>query len=137
MSPSTYCYLDYYQVDPKTQTVPIAIGGFLPLETVYSFNPSVSDSLNADQARHVLGVQANVWTEYMPTSEYIEYMAFPRLIAVAETGWTPQAGRNIEDFKARLNNHKKRLDYLRVNYFGAPSNNTFTYQMPKTPTTNK
>ena len=137
MSPSTYCYLDYYQVDPKTQTVPIAIGGFLPLETVYSFNPSVSDSLNADQARHVLGVQANVWTEYMPTSEYIEYMAFPRLIAVAETGWTPQAGRNIEDFKARLNDHKKRLDYLRVNYFGAPINNTFTYQMPKTPTTNK
>lgn len=131
MTPTTYCYLDYYQVDPKAQHVPIAIVGLLPLEKVYSFNPSVTDSLTTEQARHVLGVQANLWTEYIITPEYAEYMAFPRLIAVAETGWTPQDSRNIDDFKQRLEVHKKRLDYLNVNYFGAPINSKFDYQMPK------
>jgi len=129
MTPNTYCYLDYYQADPKTQ--PIAIGGFLPLEKVYSFNPSVSDSLTTEQARHVLGVQANIWTEYMPTTPYVEYMTFPRLIAVAETAWTPREGKNFDDFKQRLDLHNKRLDYLNVNYFGAPINNSFQYQWPK------
>lgn len=131
MTPTTYCYFDYYQVDAKTQTVPIAIGGFLPLEKVYSFNPSVTDSLTAGQAKHVLGVQGNLWTEYILTPEYAEYMVYPRLLAIAETGWTPQADRNFDDFKRRLEVHKKRLDYLNVNYFGAPINNTFKYQMPK------
>ncbi len=132
MTPTTYCYLDYYQMDKKEQqTAPIAIGGYLPLEKVYSFNPSVTDSLTADQAKHVLGVQANLWTEYVLTPEYAEYMLYPRLIAVAETGWTPQADRNIDDFKKRLEVHKKRLDYLNVNYFGAPINGNFQYQMPK------
>ncbi|GAB3690733.1 hypothetical protein GCM10027592_08200 [Spirosoma flavus] len=129
MSPTTYCYLDYYQADPKTQ--PVAIGGLLPLDKVYSFNPSVTDSLTADQAKHVLGVQANVWSEYMPTTHYVEYMAFPRLIAVAETAWTPMESKNLDDFKQRLAVHNKRLDYLKVNYFEAPINNTFEYVMPK------
>lgn len=129
MSPTTYCYLDYYQTDPKTQ--PVAIGGLLPLEKVYSFNPSVSDSLTAEQAKHVLGVQANIWTEYMPTAPYVEYMTYPRLIAVAETGWTPRDGKNIDDFKKRLEIHKKRLDYLKVNYFEAPINKSFEYVWPK------
>jgi hexosaminidase len=132
MTPTTYCYLDYYQVDKSEQpTAPIAIGGYLPLEKVYSFDPSVTDSLTAAQAKHVLGVQANLWTEYVLTPAYAEYMLFPRLIAVAETGWTPQADRNIDDFKKRLETHKKRLDYLKVNYFGAPINGDFPYQMPK------
>ncbi|QHV99288.1 beta-N-acetylhexosaminidase [Spirosoma endbachense] len=129
MTPNTYCYLDYYQADAKTQ--PIAIGGFLPLDKVYSFNPSVTDSLTADQSKHVLGVQANIWTEYMPTTQYVEYMTFPRLIAIAETAWTPSDGKNFDDFKQRLEVHKKRLDFLKVNYFGAPINNTFEYQWPK------
>ena len=132
MTPTTYCYLDYYQVDKSMQpTVPIAIGGYLPLEKVYSFDPSVTDSLTAAQAKHVLGVQANLWTEYVLTPEYAEYMLFPRLIAVAETGWTPQVDRNFEDFKKRLEVHNKRLDYLKVNYYGAPINGDFPYQMPK------
>lgn len=129
MSPTTYCYLDYYQADPKTQ--PVTIGGLLPLEKVYSFNPSVSDSLTAEQSKHILGVQANVWSEYLPTTHSVEYMAYPRLIALAETGWTPQASRNIDDFKQRLEIHKKRLDYLNVNYFGAPINKSFQYVWPK------
>ena len=132
MTPTTYCYLDYYQVDKSLQpTVPIAIGGYLPLEKVYSFDPSVTDSLTAEQAKHVLGVQANLWTEYILTPAYAEYMLFPRQIAVAETGWTPQADRNIDEFKKRLDVHKKRLDYLKVNYYGAPINGDFPYQMPK------
>lgn len=129
MTPNTYCYLDYYQADPKTQ--PVAIGGLLTLDKVYSFNPSVSDSLTAEQSKHVLGVQANTWTEYIATPEYYEYMTFPRLIAVAETAWTPREGKNFDDFKKRLDTHNKRLDYLKVNYFGAPINNSFQYQWPK------
>ncbi len=129
MSPTTYCYLDYYQADPKTQ--PVTIGGFLPIEKVYSFNPSVTDSLTAEQSKHILGVQANVWSEYLPTTHAVEYMAYPRLIALAETGWTPQAERHFDDFSKRLEVHKKRLDYLNVNYFGAPINNTFQYVWPK------
>ena len=128
MSPTTYCYLDYYQTDPKTQ--PVAIGGLLPLEKVYSFNPSVTDSLTADQAKHVLGVQANIWSEYMPTTHYVEYMAYPRLLAVAETAWTPGEAKNVDDFKQRLEAHKKRLDYLKVNYFEAPINKSFEYVWP-------
>ncbi|GAB2576632.1 beta-N-acetylhexosaminidase [Spirosoma areae] len=131
MSPTTYCYLDYYQADPKTQRLPVAIGGLLPLEKVYSFNPSVTDSLTAGQSRHVLGVQANIWSEYLPTTHYVEYMTYPRLIAVAETAWTPADGKDIDDFKQRLEAHKKRLDYLNVNYFGAPINNTFDYVWPR------
>ncbi|WP_420148845.1 beta-N-acetylhexosaminidase, partial [Spirosoma sp.] len=100
MSPTTYCYLDYYQADPKTQ--PVEIGGFLPLEKVYSFNPSVSDSLTAEQSKHILGVQANVWSEYLPTTHYVEYMAYPRLVAIAETAWTPGEAKNFDDFKQRL-----------------------------------
>lgn len=129
MSPTTYCYLDYYQADPKTQ--PVAIGGLLPLEKVYSFNPSVSDSLTAEQSKHVLGVQANLWSEYLPTSHYVEYMAYPRILAIAETAWTPRDAKNFDDFRQRLEIHKKRLDYLNVNYFEAPINRNFEYVWPK------
>lgn len=129
MSPTTYCYLDYYQADPKTQ--PVTIGGLLPLEKVYSFNPSVSDSLTAEQAKHILGVQANIWSEYMPTTHYVEYMTYPRILAIAETAWTPRDDKNIDNFKQRLEVHKKRLDYLNVNYFGAPINKNFEYVWPK------
>ncbi len=131
MSPTTYCYLDYYQADPKTQRQPVAIGGLLPLEKVYSFNPSVTDSLTTEQAKHVLGVQANIWSEYISTGHYAEYMAYPRILAIAETGWTPAEGKNIDDFKQRLEVHRKRLDYLNVNYFGAPINKNFEYVWPK------
>ena len=131
MTPTTYCYLDYYQADPKTVRQPVAIGGLLPLEKVYGFNPSVTDSLTAEQAKHVLGVQANLWTEYIPTGPYLEYMAFPRLIAIAEIAWTPAEGKNIDDFKKRLETHKKRLDYLNVNYFEAPINSNFEYVWPR------
>ncbi|MBO0936379.1 beta-N-acetylhexosaminidase [Fibrella sp. HMF5335] len=127
MTPGGFCYLDHYQADPKTQ--PIAIGGFTTLEKSYGYEPT-SDSLKAEQAKHILGVQGNLWSEYIISPEYAEYMVWPRAIALAEVGWTSKNRKDVEDFKKRLDVHKKRLDYMNVNYFGAPINGKFTYQMP-------
>ncbi|AEI50237.1 Beta-N-acetylhexosaminidase [Runella slithyformis DSM 19594] len=127
MTPGNFCYLDHYQADANTQ--PIAIGGLTTLEEAYSYNPTPAE-LTPEEAKHILGVQGNVWTEYMPSSEYVEYMTFPRAIALAEVGWTLPSHKNIDDFKKRLNIHKKRLEYWNVNYFGAPLNRTFIYQWP-------
>jgi hexosaminidase len=114
MSPVSHCYLDYYQADPETQ--PLAIGGYLPLSRVYEFNPIPSD-LTGREAKHILGGQGNVWTEYMKTPEHVEYMAFPRAIALAEVLWTPQRKQDFENFSQRLEKHLNRLDILNVNYF--------------------
>lgn len=129
MTPTTHMYLDYYQADPKTVKQPVAIGGNLPIEKTYSFEPT-PEVLTAEQAKHILGVQGNLWTEYMKTPAYVEYMIFPRAIAVAEVGWTEKEKKNFSDFSKRLEVHKKRLDYLGVNYFGAPVNDKFEYVWP-------
>lgn len=129
MTPSSHLYLDHYQADPKSVKLPVAIGGNLPLSKTYSYEPT-PEVLSPDQAKHILGVQGNLWTEYMQTPAYVEYMAFPRAIAVAEIGWTTKENKNFEDFTKRLEVHKKRLDYLGVNYFGAPINDKFEYVWP-------
>ena len=85
MTPNDYCYFDYYQSE-DTRHEPFAIGGFVPLEKVYSLNPTAS--LTEEQAKHILGTQANLWTEYIPTSEQVEYMVLPRMAALAEVQWT-------------------------------------------------
>lgn len=114
MSPTTHCYFDYYQSQDKT-TEPKAIGGFLPLSKVYWFEP-VPAKLAPEFHKHILGAQANLWTEYIPTPPQAEYMTFPRLCALAEVVWSPIAKRNWEDFSVRLTQHLKRLDALGVNY---------------------
>lgn len=114
MTPVSHCYFDYYQADPETQ--PLAIGGFTTLEKVYSYHP-VPDELTREEARHILGAQGNVWTEYMKTSEHVEYMAYPRAIALAEVVWSPASTRDYGDFLNRLRRHSLRLDALNVNYF--------------------
>ncbi len=124
MTPNSFVYLDHYQNDPKDE--PLAIGGFLPLEKVYSFNP-IPDSFTLQEGKHILGVQGNLWTEYMKTSDQVEYMAYPRASAIAEIGWTPQAERNFDSFLVRLEQFYKRLDILDVNYF---------YAIPKPETKN-
>jgi hexosaminidase len=129
MTPTTHVYLDYYQADPKTVNQPVAITGHLEISKTYSFDPT-PDELTADQATHILGVQGNLWTEYVKTPAYAEYMLFPRAVAVAELGWTSRENKNFEDFSRRLVVHKKRLDYLGVNYFGAPINDQFEYVWP-------
>lgn len=113
MTPTSHCYLDYYQ--SRNSNEPLAIGGYLPLEKVYSYDP-VPQELTPEQAKHILGVQGNVWTEYIKTPEYCEYMAFPRGIAIAENGWTANEQKDYDDFADRLADQLQRLDVMNVNY---------------------
>ena len=115
MTPGNYMYLDFYQADPKTQ--PYAIGGYTPIKKVYSYDPVPADSLTAEECQHILGVQANTWTEYIQTPEHLEYMMFPRALAVAEIGWTPQELRTWEDFKLRMNAHISKLQGMGIRTF--------------------
>ena len=112
MTPTSHLYLDYYQANPKTE--PLAIGGFLPLQKVYSYNP-VPEELTAKEAQYILGAQANVWTEYMHSGEKVEYMAYPRASALAEITWTPKENRQWDDFWNRLQSQFKRFEILDVN----------------------
>ena len=98
MTPGKYCYLDAFQDAPNTQ--PMAIGGYLTLEKVYSFEP-VPDSLSTKEAELILGVQGNVWIEYIPTPEHFEYMIYPRILALAEIGWSPSGGKKWDNFHTR------------------------------------
>jgi hexosaminidase len=113
MTPTSNTYFDYYQ-SRDTNAEPIAIGGFLPLETVYAYEP-VPAELEKDKARHILGAQGQLWTEYMKDPRKVEYMAFPRMSALSEVVWTPAARKDFGDFRARLETHMKRLKALDVN----------------------
>ena len=113
MTPGDYCYFDHYQANPSTE--PKAIGGFLTLKKVYSYEP-VPEELSADEAQHILGAQGNVWTEYIPTVSQAQYMAYPRMMALAEVDWSPKANRDFMEFRTRLGSHLKKLDYMKVNY---------------------
>lgn len=125
MTPGSYMYFDFYQADPRYQ--PVAIGGYTPIRKVYSYNPIPQDSLTAKEAKHFLGVQANTWTEYIPTPEHLEYMMFPRALAVAEIGWTPQEKRDWQDFKPRVNAHIPVLQRMGLNPF--PLSNELEFDM--------
>ena len=113
LSQSRYCYFDLYQ--GKTEEEPKAMEGFVPLERVYSYNP-IPDELNEEECKYVLGVQGNVWTEFIRTPEQVEYMAFPRMSALSEVAWSPKEKRNLLDFLNRLDAHLGRLDELDINY---------------------
>lgn len=113
MTPSSYCYFDHYQGD--TNFEPKAIGGFTTLKKVYSFEPAPAE-LTGDQSKHILGAQGNLWTEYIPTPKQAEYMAVPRMIALAEVVWSPGKERNWNDFRRRMIDQFKRLDYMQVNW---------------------
>jgi hexosaminidase len=113
MTPTSHVYFDYYQSDPATE--PVAIGGFLPLDKVYEYEP-IPAELTADEARHVLGVQGNTWTEYIRTPDYLEYMVYPRACALAEVAWSEKERKNWADFARRLRIHFTRLDAMKVNY---------------------
>ncbi|GAA4494171.1 hypothetical protein GCM10023172_03860 [Hymenobacter ginsengisoli] len=116
MTPTTYVYLDYGQnPQPHSPYEPLMIGGYLPLTKVYSYNPLPAE-LTAAQQRHILGVQANLWTEYVTTPEKADYMLFPRMLAVSEVAWTPAAQRSYADFAPRLGQQYARLDAKKVNY---------------------
>ncbi|WP_456443392.1 beta-N-acetylhexosaminidase [Caldithrix abyssi] len=114
MTPTSHCYFDYYQADPATQ--PLAIGGFLPLQKVYFYEP-VPEELTEEEARYILGAQGNVWTEYMDNEKEVEYMAFPRACALAEVVWTNKEQKNWFDFLSRLQGFYGHLYAMGVNYF--------------------
>jgi hexosaminidase len=114
MTPTSDCYFDYYQSTNHT-TEPRAIGGYLPLKKVYTYEP-VPDDMTPDVAKHILGAQGNLWTEFVPNLRHAEFMIFPRETALAEVTWSDKSARNWDDFKRRLQTEAARLDALGVNY---------------------
>jgi len=113
MTPGSHLYFDHYQAAPENE--PMAFGGFTPVKKVYSFEPTPGE-LTEEQKKHILGAQANVWTEYIKTSDQVEYMVLPRMSALAEVVWTPAEDRDWEDFKIRLASLAKRFDQLELKY---------------------
>lgn len=113
MSPAKYCNFDQYQADPKHE--PLATGGLLTLEQVYNFDP-VPEEFPRQDAKYIIGVQANVWTQYMKTPEFVEYMVFPRAAAFSEVAWSPRTSRNYPWFRKRLSVLVKRYDAEGIRY---------------------
>lgn len=113
MTPNNYMYFDYYQTLDR-ENEPDAIGGYVPVEKVYSYEP-ISDKLTPEEAQHILGVQANLWTEYIPTYAQVEYMELPRMAALSEVQWSTQP-KDYENFVSRLPQLFNRYDSRGYNY---------------------
>jgi len=113
MTPGSHCYFDHYQ-GPRNDE-PQAWGGYTPLSKVYTFDPVV-DGMTAEEASHVLGGQANLWAEFVPTEAHSEYMIYPRIGALAETVWSPKESRNWDDFSTRMLSMFERYENLGMNY---------------------
>lgn len=112
MTPTSHCYFDYYQADPDFE--PEAIGGFNSLKNVYNFNPT-PPGLSKEEEKHILGTQGNLWSEFLPNEKQVEYMAFPRLLAIAEVGWTKPSRKDYQSFIKRVEQHKLLLGAMGVN----------------------
>ena len=126
MSPTDFCYFDYYQGPPDFE--PLAIGGLVPLEKVYAFEPTPA-GLNAEQAAHILGCQANLWTEFIATPEHARYMLFPRMLALAEVAWSPAASRHWPSFLERTVRRLPHLDSLGIGYARTLFNPRYTLKI--------
>jgi hexosaminidase len=113
MTPGNWCYFDHYQAPPEKE--PLAIGGLTTVEEVYAYNPR-PDVLSPMEQKFILGAQGNVWTEYMKTPHHVEYMVYPRAIALAEVVWSPHEKKNYAHFIARLKKLQPLLDSLQLNY---------------------
>lgn len=113
MAPAKLCNFDQYQANPKGE--PLAVGGLLTLEQVYNFEP-VPNDLSRQEARYIIGSQANIWTQYMKTPEFVEYMTFPRAAALSEVLWSTKDSRNYQWFKKRMLEQIKRYDAEGIRY---------------------
>ena len=113
MSPTDYCYFDYYQSENENE--PLAIGGYLPLKKVYEFEP-VPENLDNEHHEFVIGAQGNVWTEYMKDSKQVEYMVFPRILGLSEVLWRDPSKKDYPDFVNRTSTFFKRLEALQINF---------------------
>ncbi len=118
MTPNSHVYFDHGQNKPEDSLV---IGGYLPLEKVYNYNP-LPKELTADEQKYILGAQANVWTEYISNPAKVEYMIFPRMTALSEVLWSPQEKKDYSDFQKRLKTQVKRYDLWGANYSKASLN---------------
>ena len=114
MSPNTYMYFDYYQTK-HTDTEPLAIGGYVPIETVYNYEP-LHPSLTTEEQRHIIGVQANLWTEYVTSYRHVEYMELPRMAALCEVQWCSPEKKDYADFLQRLLSMVDLYDVKGYNY---------------------
>ncbi|MCK9320645.1 MAG: beta-N-acetylhexosaminidase [Bacteroidales bacterium] len=114
MTPGGYCYFDHYQSE-DTDSEPFAIGGFTNCEKIYGWNP-IPDSLNNDEAKHILGVQANVWTEYILDLPHVQYMVLPRMATLSEVAWSKQRDAEYSTFKKRLQTMFVRYKNAGYNY---------------------
>ena len=102
MAPTAYCYFDYYQTDEeKTWNKPLLIGGYVPLEKIYSYEP-LPEELDEATRQHIIGVQANIWTEYIPWRQLLLYQMLPRAAALAEVQWASPTQKDYADFLRRL-----------------------------------
>lgn len=115
MTPGKYTYFCYYQCEDRTNQ-PIALGGYVPLELTYSYDP-LPKELSALEQKHILGLEGCLWTEQIQTPELLEYMAYPRTFAIAETGWTPVNLKNFDSFVKRITEMHKRYDAIGVKYY--------------------
>lgn len=127
MTPTSHCYFDYYQGHPTSE--PLAIGGYIPLSKVYAFNP-IPASLNPTEAKHVLGAQGNLWSEYLYDLNQVEYMLMPRMMALSEVLWSPAKNKNYATFLRKVQKQFALLDALDCNY----STSAFTYTISLKPT---
>ncbi len=118
MAPNSHTYFDYYQA--RSPGEPLAIGGFVPLEKVYAFDP-VPAELSPDESARILGTQGQLWSEYMPTPESVEYMAFPRSTALAEVAWTPRERKDYDGFLRRLKSFEQRWKSRGVSFRPTPA----------------
>lgn len=115
MTPRDYVYFDYCQGDPADEPMAGRFGHPIPLDAVYGFEP-IPDELTEREAQHILGAQGNVWTEFISTPEHVEYMTYPRALALSEVAWSPKGRRSRGGFHRRLHANIEHLDALGVNY---------------------
>ena len=108
MTPMDHCYFDFYQTKDQVNE-PVAIGNFLDVSKVYAMHP-VADELSPEAAKHIIGVQANVWTEYIGCPEYVEYMILPRMASLSEVQWMPEKQKNFDAFKKRVTSFRHIYD---------------------------
>ncbi|MEA5141221.1 beta-N-acetylhexosaminidase [Arcicella rigui] len=128
MTPESHLYLDYYQSLHADE--PTAAASFTPLSKVYSYEP-FSTELNHEDEQYIKGVQANIWTEYTPQPEQVEYMVFPRALALSEIAWSPKTHKNYADFLSRLRQHRSILQQKKVNFFDRFEEITYHFSMEK------
>ncbi|TSE10572.1 family 20 glycosylhydrolase [Aquimarina algiphila] len=113
MTPVEYTYLNFYQGDYKVE--PLAFGGYISLEKTYNYDP-IPKEIKIDKRKHILGAQGNLWTEYASQEKTIEYLLYPRIIALAETTWTPKENKDFDNFLKRLNTIYNVLDHYNISH---------------------